>query len=126
MENIFRWEVISICLAVGEGVPPPHPLEGKPCELLCKEIVLQKIIVRKYSTKIVFFLVLVIKPCWKIENWGAGTSKKSCCMSYLFNLRFCSWICSLPCFLELTSWQLVALVVWVASCSVPYKRYVQT
>ena len=68
MENIFRWEVISICLAVGEGVPPPPPLEGKPCELLCKEIVLQKIIVRKYSTKIVFFLVLVIKPCWKIEN----------------------------------------------------------
>ena len=38
----------------GSGLPPP-PLEGKPCELLSKEIVLQKSIVRKYGKKIVFF-----------------------------------------------------------------------
>ena len=36
------------------GLPPP-PLERKPCELLSKEIVLQKSIVRKYGKKIVFF-----------------------------------------------------------------------
>ena len=25
MENIFRWEVVSICLAVGGGGVLPHP-----------------------------------------------------------------------------------------------------
>ena len=47
-------EQIFGCWGGGGGLPPP-PLEGKPCELLYKEIVLQKSIVRKYGKKIVFF-----------------------------------------------------------------------
>ena len=55
--NIFRREVMSRFLVVGGGGVSPHPLKGKPCdELLRKEIVLQNSIVRKYSTKIIFFV----------------------------------------------------------------------
>ena len=54
--NIFRREVMNRFLVVGGGVSP-HPLKGKPCdELLRKEIVLQNSLVRKYSTKIIFFV----------------------------------------------------------------------